>query len=112
MGESKATQSASCPPPNPKGRGFPAQHSTEQISASCFFPFVTYTRGQEPNSSRFLFYTRHYSNSYSPFYTSQRPTCGYLFHYDTDHTRKVMDIQSANIVKWRPILTQSHRVEK
>ncbi|OXB84415.1 UNVERIFIED_CONTAM: hypothetical protein H355_010842 [Colinus virginianus] len=112
MGESKASQGAPCPPPNPKGRGFPVQHSTEQTSSFCFFPSVTHTRGQEPDSFRFLFYTRHCSNSYSPFYTAQRPTCGYRFRYDTDHTRKVMDIQSANLVKWGPIPTQSRSAEQ
>ncbi|XP_040547690.1 putative uncharacterized protein GUCA1ANB isoform X1 [Gallus gallus] len=112
MGESKAKQDAPHSPPSPKGRGSPAQHCAEQTLASRFVPFVAHTGGQEPDSFKFLFYTRHCSNSYSPFYTAQRPTCGYLFHHDTDHTRKVMDIQSANIVKWGPIPTQSYSADQ
>uniref|UniRef100_A0A8B9IX81 Uncharacterized protein n=1 Tax=Amazona collaria TaxID=241587 RepID=A0A8B9IX81_9PSIT len=62
---------------------------------------------QRPNYFHFLFYQSTCSNSYSPFYTAQKATCGYRFHRDTDHTRKVMDVSSANTVKWRPIRAKS-----
>ncbi|XP_032305202.1 uncharacterized protein 114841037 [Coturnix japonica] len=110
MGDRKAKQDAPQAPPNPKGS--PAQRRTDQTLASRFVPVVAHPGGQDPDSFRFCFYTRRCSNSYSPFYTSQRPTCGYHFHYDTDHTRKVMDIQSANLAKWGPKPTQSPRAKK
>ncbi|XP_074046262.1 ciliary microtubule inner protein 3 [Macrotis lagotis] len=49
----------------------------------------------------YRFYTRQYTNSYSPFYTLQKPTCGYLYCQDTDHTRKKLDVPYANTSKWR-----------
>uniref|UniRef100_A0A8B9BUZ0 Ciliary microtubule inner protein 3 n=1 Tax=Anser brachyrhynchus TaxID=132585 RepID=A0A8B9BUZ0_9AVES len=76
----------------------------DQPLASRFVPFVAHFGGREPDSFKFLFYTPSCSNSYRPFYTAQRPTCGYLYRHDTDHTRKVIDVPSANIVKWRPVL--------
>ncbi|XP_031820716.1 uncharacterized protein 114841037 [Sarcophilus harrisii] len=47
------------------------------------------------------FYTRQYTNSYTPFYTLQKPSCGYLYCQDTDHTRKRLDIPYTNVNKWR-----------
>ncbi|KFW02395.1 hypothetical protein N326_05022, partial [Eurypyga helias] len=89
-------------PSIPKGQHSPARHRDQPL-ATPFTPFVAHFGGCQPNSFKFLFYSPRCSNSYSPFHTAQRPTCGYHFHPDTDHTRKVMDISSANIVKWRPI---------
>uniref|UniRef100_A0A8B9UZM0 Uncharacterized protein n=1 Tax=Anas zonorhyncha TaxID=75864 RepID=A0A8B9UZM0_9AVES len=80
----------------------PAGHHKDQPLASRFVPFVAHFGGREPDSFKFLFYTPNCSNSYSPFYTAQRPTCGYHFCHDTDHTKKVTDVSSANIMKWRP----------
>uniref|UniRef100_A0A8C3C5E7 Uncharacterized protein n=1 Tax=Cairina moschata TaxID=8855 RepID=A0A8C3C5E7_CAIMO len=82
----------------------PAGHHKDQPLASRFVPFVAHFGGREPDSFKFLFYTPNCSNSYSPFYTAQRPTCGYHYRHDTDHTKKVTDVSSANIVKWRPVL--------
>ena len=104
MEETKATQEVSCPPPIPMSPQSPACHHRNQPLATHFIPFVAHFGGRQPNSFKFLFYKPSCSNSYSPFYTAQKPTCGYRYHRDTDHTRKVMDVLSANIVKWRPIL--------
>lgn len=105
MEETKAMQEVSHTPPIPTSQQSPARHHRDhQPLATHFIPFVAHFGGRQPNSFKFLFYTPSCSNSYSPFYTAQRPTCGYRYHRDTDHTRKVMDVSSANIVKWRPIL--------
>ncbi|XP_072498197.1 putative uncharacterized protein CIMIP3 [Notamacropus eugenii] len=47
------------------------------------------------------FFTQQYTNSYTPFYTLQKPTCGYLYCRDTDHTRKSLDVPYTNVTKWR-----------
>ncbi|XP_036622137.1 uncharacterized protein 114841037 [Trichosurus vulpecula] len=47
------------------------------------------------------FFTQQYTNSYTPFYTLQKPTCGYLYCRDTDHTRKRLDVPYTNVTKWR-----------
>ena len=96
-------------PPVPMSQPSPARR---QPLATHFVPFVAHFGGRQPDSFKFLFYKPSYSNSYSPFYTAQKPTCGYHYHRDTDHTRKVMDVLSANIVKWRPIRAQSRRREQ
>ncbi|XP_047926960.1 putative uncharacterized protein CIMIP3 isoform X1 [Anser cygnoides] len=103
MEKTKATQDACGTPPAPKRQLSPAHHRKDQPLASRFVPFVAHFGGREPDSFKFLFYTPSCSNSYRPFYTAQRPTCGYLYRHDTDHTRKVIDVPSANIVKWRPV---------
>ncbi|KFQ00377.1 hypothetical protein N330_10829, partial [Leptosomus discolor] len=101
--EAKAMQEVSPTPPIPTSQPSPPRHHRDQPSAAHFIPLVAHFGGHQPNSYKFLFYTPRCSNSYSPFYTAQKPTCGYHYHRDTDHTRKVMDISSANIVKWRPV---------
>lgn len=102
MEETKAMQEVSRTPPVPASQQPPARHRRDQPLAAPFIPFVAHFGGRQPNSFKFVFYKPICSNSYSPFYTAQRPTCGYRYHRNTDHTRKVMDIASANIVKWRP----------
>ncbi|CAM9844813.1 unnamed protein product [Bubo scandiacus] len=104
MEETKAMQEVSHTPPTPASQQNPARHHRDQSLATRFTPFVAHFGGCQPNSFKFLFYEPRFSNSYSPFYTAQRPTCGYRYHRDIDHTKKVMDIPSANIMKWRPIL--------
>ncbi|XP_078011489.1 ciliary microtubule inner protein 3 [Phascolarctos cinereus] len=47
------------------------------------------------------FHTQQYTNSYTPFYTLEKPTCGYLYCRDTDHTRKRLDVPYTNVTKWR-----------
>uniref|UniRef100_A0A4X2KNV4 Uncharacterized protein n=1 Tax=Vombatus ursinus TaxID=29139 RepID=A0A4X2KNV4_VOMUR len=47
------------------------------------------------------FHTQQYTNSYTPFYTLQKPTCGYLYCRSTDHSRKRLDVPYTNITKWR-----------
>ncbi|XP_049747908.1 putative uncharacterized protein CIMIP3 [Loxodonta africana] len=73
----------------------------EQSLAAAYVPVVVDPRGQNPDRLRFNFYTSQYSNSLNPFYTVQKPTCGYLYRRDTDHTRKHFDVPSANVVLWR-----------
>ncbi|XP_032195850.1 uncharacterized protein 114841037 isoform X6 [Mustela erminea] len=31
----------------------------------------------------------------------KKPTCGYLYRRDTDHTRKLFDVPPANLALWR-----------
>ncbi|KFV61342.1 hypothetical protein N307_00117, partial [Dryobates pubescens] len=102
MKETKELQNPQTPPA-PRSQQPPGQRHGDQPLSARFVPVVTHLGGCQPNSFRFLFYNPRWSNSYKPFYTAQKPTCGYRFHRDTDHTRKVLDIQSANTVKWRPI---------
>ncbi|KFO98400.1 hypothetical protein N300_10486, partial [Calypte anna] len=95
--EKQEMQEASQVPPAPDTQKSPAQR---QPLENHFVPFVARAGGQDPDSFRFLFYRPNYSNSYSPFYTSQKPTCGYLYSRSTDHTRKVLDVPSANVMAW------------
>lgn len=73
----------------------------EQTLAAAYVPMVVDPRGQSLEKLRFGFYTSQYSNSLNPFYTLQKPTCGYLYRRDTDHTRKCFDVPPANLVLWR-----------
>ncbi|KFZ55618.1 hypothetical protein N321_10025, partial [Antrostomus carolinensis] len=98
MEETKAMQEASHTRV-PTSQHSPAHH---QPLATQLVPFVAHFGGREPNSFKFLFYKPNWSNSYRPFYTAQKPTCGYRYCRDTDHTKKVIDVLSANVVKWRP----------
>lgn len=72
----------------------------EQSLAAAFVPVVVDPRGQNPDKCRFNFYTSQYSNSLNPFYTLQKPTCGYLYRRETDHTRKRLDVPPANLILW------------
>nr|XP_040138586.1 putative uncharacterized protein GUCA1ANB isoform X2 [Ictidomys tridecemlineatus] len=74
----------------------------EQCLAMAYVPVVVAPRGQKVDKHRFNFYTSQYSNSLNPFYTLQKPTCGYLYRRDTDHTRKRFDVLPANLVLWSP----------
>uniref|UniRef100_A0A8C4TWD6 Uncharacterized protein n=1 Tax=Falco tinnunculus TaxID=100819 RepID=A0A8C4TWD6_FALTI len=114
--ETKAMQEVSHMPPIPTSQQCPAHHHQDQPLATHFIPFVAHCGGRQPNFFEFLFYKPSCSNSYSPFYTAQKPTCGYRYCCNTDHTRKVMDVSSANIVKWRPIcghkaVGESHKAQ-
>ncbi|KAF6112641.1 hypothetical protein HJG60_000538 [Phyllostomus discolor] len=73
----------------------------EQTLAAAYVPVVVDPRGQNVDKLRFNFYSSQYSNSLSPFYTLQKPSCGYLYHRDTDHTRKRFDVPPANVALWR-----------
>ncbi|CAH7213044.1 unknown_gene_3756 [Phodopus roborovskii] len=73
----------------------------EQSLVADFVPVVVDPRGQNPDNVRFNFYTSQYSNSLNPFYTLQKPTCGYLYRRETDHTRKRFDVPPANLILWR-----------
>lgn len=73
----------------------------KQTLAAAYVPVVVNSRGQNSDKLRFNFYTSQYSNSLNPFYTLQKPTCGYLYRRDTDHTRKRFDVPPANMVLWR-----------
>ncbi|XP_013907291.1 PREDICTED: guanylyl cyclase-activating protein 1 [Thamnophis sirtalis] len=68
-------------------------YKMEQALISEYFPQVIYSGGFKPECLSFAFYNPNYSNSYNPFYTLQKPTCGYRYCRDTDHRRKVMDIE-------------------
>ncbi|XP_007120368.1 putative uncharacterized protein CIMIP3 [Physeter macrocephalus] len=72
----------------------------EQTLAAAYMPVVVDPRGQSPDKFRLSFYTSQYSNTLNPFYTLQKPTCGYLYRRDTDHTRKRFDVPPANMVSW------------
>ncbi|KFV49549.1 hypothetical protein N341_08434, partial [Tyto alba] len=104
MEETKVMQEVSPTTPTPTSQLSPARHHRDTVSlATRFTPFVAHFGGRQPNSFKFLFYEPSCSNSYSPFYTAQRPTCGYRYRRDTDHAKKVIDVPSADTVKWRPI---------
>lgn len=64
-------------------------------------PVLVNPRDQNLDKLRFNFYTPQYANCLNPFYTLQKPTCGYLYRRDTDHTRKPFDVPPANAVLWR-----------
>lgn len=73
----------------------------EQTLVAAYVPVVVDPKGQSLDKLRFKFYTSQYSNSLNPFYTRQKPTCGYLYQRDMDHTRKRFDVPPANLVLWR-----------
>ncbi|XP_074833365.1 ciliary microtubule inner protein 3 [Carettochelys insculpta] len=98
----KLLQDFPCPLHTSQDQSSPAGSRKDQALASMFVPFVVYPGSHKPDSLKFVFYKSNYSNSYAPFYTAQKPTCGYRYCRDTDHTRKLMDVKSVNIVKWRP----------
>ncbi|XP_048205153.1 putative uncharacterized protein GUCA1ANB [Perognathus longimembris pacificus] len=87
------------PMPSPLPRAW--MQDRQQCLAAAYVPVVVDPRGQNPDKLRFHFYTSQYSNSLNPFYTLQKPTCGYLYRRDTDHTRKRFDVPPANLVLWR-----------
>ncbi|XP_056674212.1 putative uncharacterized protein GUCA1ANB isoform X2 [Monodelphis domestica] len=68
---------------------------------SSYVPVEIDLKEQRQQILKHSFYTRQYTNSYRPFYTLQKPTCGYLYRQDTDHTRKRADIPYADVTKWR-----------
>ncbi|XP_057181801.1 putative uncharacterized protein GUCA1ANB isoform X2 [Triplophysa rosa] len=55
-------------------------------------------------------HSRHYSslNSLRPFYTAQKPTCGYSFSWDTDHRHKPTGLQPHNPAMWRNTCVYKH----
>nr|KAF6503829.1 hypothetical protein HJG63_000538 [Rousettus aegyptiacus] len=87
------------PPCSPLSQSW--KQDRKQTLAAAYVPVVVNSRGQNPDKLRFNFYTSQYSNSLNPFYTLQKPTCGYLYRRDTDHTRKRFDVPPANVVLWR-----------
>ncbi|XP_039098602.1 putative uncharacterized protein GUCA1ANB isoform X1 [Hyaena hyaena] len=76
------------------------KHDHQQSLEAAYIPVVVDPKGQSLDKLRFKFYTSQYSNSLNPFYTLQKPTCGYLYKRDTDHTRKRFDVPPANLVLW------------
>ncbi|XP_057650500.1 putative uncharacterized protein GUCA1ANB [Chionomys nivalis] len=95
MPSDKKVKKASSPPLSQTWK-----RDREQSLAAAFVPVVVDPRGQNPDKCRFNFYTSQYSNSLNPFYTLQKPTCGYLYRRETDHTRKRFDIPPANLILW------------
>uniref|UniRef100_A0A8D2BAP8 GUCA1A neighbor n=1 Tax=Sciurus vulgaris TaxID=55149 RepID=A0A8D2BAP8_SCIVU len=85
-------------PPSPLSRKW--TQDRKQSLATAYVPVVVAPQGQKVDKLRFHFYTSQYSNSLNPFYTLQKPTCGYLYRRDTDHTRKRIDVPPANLVLW------------
>ncbi|KAJ7331760.1 hypothetical protein JRQ81_013940 [Phrynocephalus forsythii] len=79
-------------------------YKVEQALVDQYVPVVIHPGGHNPESLSFAFYNPNYTNSYTPFYTLQKPTCGYRYCRDTDHTRKVLDVERVNIPKWRTIV--------
>lgn len=84
--------------PPPLSRAW--KRDREQSLAADYVPVVTDSRGQNPDD-RFSVYTSQYANSLNAFYTLQKPTCGYLYRRETDHTRKRFDVPPANPILWR-----------
>ncbi|XP_068415290.1 putative uncharacterized protein CIMIP3 [Eschrichtius robustus] len=82
----------------PLSRSWKQDHAQTLVAA--YVPVVVDPRGQNPDKFRLNFYTSQYSNTLNPFYTLQKPTCGYLYRRDTDHTRKRFDVPPANLVSW------------
>ncbi|XP_077785182.1 ciliary microtubule inner protein 3 [Podarcis muralis] len=78
-------------------------YKMEQALVSQYVPVVLHPGGHKRESLRYAFYNPNYSNTYTPFYTLQKPTCGYRYCRDTDHTRKVMDVERVDFSKWKPI---------
>ncbi|XP_054836404.1 putative uncharacterized protein GUCA1ANB [Eublepharis macularius] len=102
--EAKASPQSSADAHIPKKVHPGAQgYKMEQALVSTFVPVVIHPGGHKPESLSFAFYNPNYTNSYNPFYTLQKPTCGYRYCRDTDHKKKVMDVEMTNIVKWRTI---------
>uniref|UniRef100_A0A8C8SGJ2 Uncharacterized protein n=1 Tax=Pelusios castaneus TaxID=367368 RepID=A0A8C8SGJ2_9SAUR len=102
IGEPVCSHNFSCTLHTTKDQSSPIGYHKDQSLASMFVPYIVHPGNHKPESLKFVFYKSNYSNSYAPFYTAQKPTCGYRYCRDTDHTRKVMDVESANVVKWRP----------
>ncbi|XP_045150776.1 putative uncharacterized protein GUCA1ANB isoform X2 [Echinops telfairi] len=88
------------PGPGPRLSGMWRQ-DREQSLLAAYVPVVVAPQGQRPDKLRFNFYSSQYSNSLNPFYTAQKPTCGYLYRRDTDHTRKRFDVPPTNAALWR-----------
>ncbi|XP_039768639.1 putative uncharacterized protein GUCA1ANB [Ornithorhynchus anatinus] len=84
------------------------QGQQRRSMASDCVPVVVDPGSLKPESLKFHFYSQQYSNSYMPFYTVQKPTCGYLYHQNIDHTRKQLNIPCFNIVKWSSHLPDQH----
>uniref|UniRef100_H0W460 Ciliary microtubule inner protein 3 n=1 Tax=Cavia porcellus TaxID=10141 RepID=H0W460_CAVPO len=87
------------PPSAPLARAW--MREREQSLAAAYVPVAMDAQGQPLGPLRASFYTAQYSNSLSPFYTLQKPTCGYLYRRDTDHTRKRFDVPPANVALWQ-----------
>ncbi|KAL8179112.1 UNVERIFIED_CONTAM: hypothetical protein K2H54_060128 [Gekko kuhli] len=103
--EAKASPQSPAEAQTPKKVHLGAQgYKMEQALASTYVPVVIHPGGHKPESLKFAFYNPNYTNSYTPFYTLQKPTCGYRYSPDTDHKKKVMDVETVNIVKWRTIV--------
>ncbi|XP_055981878.1 putative uncharacterized protein CIMIP3 [Sorex fumeus] len=66
-----------------------------------YLPVVVGPPGAKADKLRFTFYSPRYSNSLSPFYTLQKPTCGYLYSRAIDHTRKRLEVPPANLAMWQ-----------
>lgn len=79
-------------------------YKMEQALISEYAPVVIHPGRHKPESLRYAFYNPNYTNSYTPFYTLQKPTCGYRYSRETDHRRKVLDVERVNIPKWRTIV--------
>jgi hypothetical protein len=41
------------------------------------------------------------NNSLAPFYTEEKPTCGFLFSSGTDNKKKTFGMPPSDLVKWR-----------
>ncbi|KFO36158.1 hypothetical protein H920_02370 [Fukomys damarensis] len=85
----------------PLARAWTRDGDREQSLAAAYVPVAVGPQGQTLGPLRATFYTAQYSNSLSPFYTLQKPTCGYLYRRDTDHTRKRFNVPPANVALWQ-----------
>ncbi|KAJ7427917.1 hypothetical protein WISP_02761 [Willisornis vidua] len=103
MEKTKAKQEFSSTQPIPPSQPSASPPHSNQPLATRFVPVVVHSGGLPLSSSDFVFYRRAFSNSLAPFYTVQRPYCGYQFREDTNHSRTKTDLENADLMKWRPI---------
>ncbi|XP_048184306.1 putative uncharacterized protein GUCA1ANB [Corvus hawaiiensis] len=96
MEKAKAMPEVTNTPPMPRNRPPPAPPL-----GSRFVPFVAHTGGRPLGSFDFVFYRPECSNSLAPFCTMQKPFCRARFQEGTDHCRRKIDVENANIMKWR-----------
>lgn len=98
MEKTKAGPEITNPPPRSRNRPPPPPPLSSR-----FVPLVVHTGGRPLSSFNFVFYRPEYSNSLVPFYTTQKPFCGFCFKEDTDHRRRRIDVERTNVLKWRSL---------
>uniref|UniRef100_A0A8C5TEF9 Uncharacterized protein n=1 Tax=Malurus cyaneus samueli TaxID=2593467 RepID=A0A8C5TEF9_9PASS len=98
MEQDKSIPEVSNTPPMPRNLRPPARPL-----GSRFIPVVVHPGGHPLNSFEFVFYRPEFPNTLAPFTTLQKPSCGFQFQESTQHRRQRMDVDSANVAKWRSL---------